>query len=175
MQVWVETSAELTKISWVLLLIFYLTGKLQWWGAQSNSRNHTFSFSVRKKVLKHHPDKKSSKTDSKESKLSEQSLFACITIANDILSNKTKRRAYDSVDSFFDDSIPSVSANSKSNFFEVFGPVFERNARWVFYDLFFLRDFQVFEKAKCRISEKGLMQYDLSSIGRITWILSATG
>lgn len=84
----------------------------------------------RKKVLKHHPDKKSSKTDSKESKLSEQSLFACITIANDILSNKTKRRAYDSVDPFFDDSIPSVSANSKSNFFEVFDPVFERNARW---------------------------------------------
>lgn len=109
-------------------------------------------------MLKHHPDKKSSKTDSKESKLSEQSLFACITIANDILSNKTKRRAYDSVDSFFDDSIPSVSANSKSNFFEVFGPVFERNARWVFYELLFLRDVQVFEKAMCRISEKGLMQ-----------------
>ena len=80
-------------------------------------------------MLRHHPDKKSSKTDSKESKLSEQSLFACITIANDILSNKTKRRAYDSIDPFFDDSIPSVNANSKNNFIEVFGPVFERNAR----------------------------------------------
>ncbi|XP_068714425.1 dnaJ homolog subfamily C member 2-like [Montipora capricornis] len=84
----------------------------------------------RKKVLKHHPDKKSSQPNAKDSKLCEQSLFACITIANDILSNKAKRRAYDSVDPHFDDSIPSVNANSKSNFIDVFGPVFERNARW---------------------------------------------
>ena len=89
-------------------------------------------FLVRKKVLKHHPDKKSSQPNAKDSKLCEQSLFACITIANDILSNKAKRRAYDSVDPHFDDSIPSVNANSKSNFIDVFGPVFERNARYVF-------------------------------------------
>ena len=88
-----------------------------------------FYFSVKKKVLKHHPDKKTSQPTATDLKISEQSLFACITTANDILSNKSKRRAYDSVDPHFDDSIPSVNANSKSNFVEIFGPVFERNAR----------------------------------------------
>ena len=81
------------------------------------------------KVLKHHPDKKTTQPESPDKKLSEQSLFACITIANDILSNIAKRRAYDSVDPHFDDSIPPVNANSKSNFIDVFGPAFERNAR----------------------------------------------
>ena len=66
---------------------------------------------------------------STDNKLSEQGLFACITIANEILSNKAKRRAYDSVDPNFDDSIPPVNANSRSNFIDVFAPVFERNAR----------------------------------------------
>ncbi|KAM7437269.1 DnaJ (Hsp40) [Porites harrisoni] len=84
----------------------------------------------KKKVLKHHPDKKTSNPDASDSKISEQSLFACITIANDILSNKSKRRAYDSVDPYFDDSVPAVNSNSKGNFIEVFGPVFERNSRW---------------------------------------------
>ena len=90
-----------------------------------------FCFSVRKKVLRHHPDKKKSTTDSSDKKLSDEDFFACITIANDILSNKEKRQAYDSVDPLFDDSIPPVNANSKSNFIDVFGPVFERNARLV--------------------------------------------
>ncbi|KAL9960620.1 hypothetical protein ACROYT_G034103 [Oculina patagonica] len=84
----------------------------------------------RKKVLRHHPDKKKSKAESSDKKLKDEDLFACITIANDILSNKEKRQAYDSIDPLFDDFIPSVNANSKSNFIEVFGPVFERNARW---------------------------------------------
>ena len=90
-----------------------------------------FYFAVRKKVLRHHPDKKKSTADSSEKKLSDEDLFACITIANDILSNKEKRQAYDSVDPFFDESIPPVNANSRSNFVDVFGPVFERNARLV--------------------------------------------
>lgn len=90
-----------------------------------------FCFSVRKKVLRHHPDKKKSTTDSSDKKLSDEDLFACITIANDILSNKEKRQAYDSIDPFFDESIPTVNANSRSNFIDVFGPVFERNARLV--------------------------------------------
>ena len=40
------------------------------------------------------------------------------------------RRAFDSVDPSFDDSVPSVSEKSRANFFKVFGPVFERNAAW---------------------------------------------
>lgn len=80
-------------------------------------------------MLKHHPDKKTKKEEPSKKNVSDEDLFACITAANDVLSSKEKRRAYDSVDPMFDDTIPSVNANSRSNFFEVFGPVFERNAR----------------------------------------------
>ena len=40
-----------------------------------------------------------------------------------------KRRSYDSVDPEFDDAVPSASESSKANFYEVFGPVLERNLR----------------------------------------------
>lgn len=77
----------------------------------------------RKKILVHHPDKRSV-TDV------EGDYFACITRAYDILGDPIKRRSYDSVDPTFNDDIPSVNAASKSNFYRIFGPVFERNARW---------------------------------------------
>ena len=58
-------------------------------------------------------------------------LLSCKSFAaNDILSDPKRRRAYDSVDPTFDDSVPSVSSNSRENFIKVFGPVFEENARW---------------------------------------------
>ncbi len=88
-------------------------------------------------MLRHHPDKKKSKAESSDKKLKDEDLFACITIANDILSNKEKRQAYDSIDPLFDDFVPSVNANSKSNFIEVFGPVFERNSRLVVLTFFY--------------------------------------
>ncbi|XP_034019478.1 dnaJ homolog subfamily C member 2 isoform X2 [Thalassophryne amazonica] len=47
----------------------------------------------------------------------------------EILSDPVKRRAFDSVDPTFDNTVPSKS-DGKENFFEVFRPVFERNARW---------------------------------------------
>lgn len=50
--------------------------------------------------------------------------------ANDILSDPKRRRAYDSIDPTFDNAIPSVSQQSKENFFQVFHSVFEENARW---------------------------------------------
>lgn len=40
-----------------------------------------------------------------------------------------KRRAFDSVDPTFDNAVPS-KGEGKDNFFKVFSPVFERNARW---------------------------------------------
>lgn len=49
--------------------------------------------------------------------------------AFEILGNVTKRRAYDSVDPEINDDIPEVDEDSKSNFFEVFTEVFERNER----------------------------------------------
>ena len=50
--------------------------------------------------------------------------------AYDILSVPKRRRAYDSIDPTFDDSIPPPSTHSRENFFEVFGPAFEENSRW---------------------------------------------
>ncbi|NXC09269.1 DNJC2 protein, partial [Orthonyx spaldingii] len=49
--------------------------------------------------------------------------------AYEILSDPVKRRAFNSIDPTFDNSVPSKS-EAKENFFEVFSPVFERNARW---------------------------------------------
>lgn len=46
-----------------------------------------------------------------------------------MLSDPVKRRAFNSVDPTFDNSVPSKS-EAKDNFFQVFSPVFERNSRW---------------------------------------------
>ena len=53
----------------------------------------------------------------------------CIT-AYDILFDPKKRRAYDSVDPNFDDSVPPISDEAKQTFFETFGSIFADNARW---------------------------------------------
>ncbi|GFN93456.1 Dnaj homolog subfamily c member 2-like [Plakobranchus ocellatus] len=82
----------------------------------------------KQKVLTHHPDKR--KARGKKVKEGEDDYFTCITRAYEILGNKQQRRSFDSVDPEFDDSVPSISQNSKDNFYEVFRPVFERNARW---------------------------------------------
>ncbi len=78
----------------------------------------------KQKVLAHHPDKK------KESGMHERDIFTCITKAFETLSDPVKRISFDSCDPQFDDDIPSVTDNSKKNFYKVFGDVFEQNARW---------------------------------------------
>lgn len=49
--------------------------------------------------------------------------------AYEILGNPKRRVAYDSVDPTFNDTVPSVCAHSKENFYEVFESVFEENSR----------------------------------------------
>ncbi|XP_014861758.1 PREDICTED: dnaJ homolog subfamily C member 2 [Poecilia mexicana] len=78
-------------------------------------------------VLKHHPDKR--KAAGEQIVEGDNDYFTCITKAIEILSDPVKRRAFDSVDPTFDNSVPSKS-EGKESFFEVFAPVFERNARW---------------------------------------------
>ncbi|XP_056605276.1 dnaJ homolog subfamily C member 2 [Triplophysa dalaica] len=78
-------------------------------------------------VLKHHPDKR--KAAGEQIVEGDNDYFTCITKAIEILSDPVKRRAFDSVDPTFDNTVPS-KADSKENFFEVFSHVFERNARW---------------------------------------------
>ncbi|CAF93399.1 unnamed protein product, partial [Tetraodon nigroviridis] len=78
-------------------------------------------------VLKHHPDKR--RAAGEQITEGENDYFTCITKAMEILSDPVKRRAFDSIDPTFDNTVPSKS-EGKDNFFKVFGPVFERNARW---------------------------------------------
>ncbi|XP_017341240.1 dnaJ homolog subfamily C member 2 [Ictalurus punctatus] len=78
-------------------------------------------------VLKHHPDKR--KAAGEQIVKGDNDYFTCITKAIEILSDPVKRRAFDSVDPTFDNTVPS-KAEGKEKFFDVFAPVFERNARW---------------------------------------------
>lgn len=78
-------------------------------------------------VLKHHPDKR--KAAGEPIKEGDNDYFTCITKAYEMLSDPAKRRAFNSVDPTFDNSVPSKS-EAKDNFFQVFSPVFERNSRW---------------------------------------------
>ncbi|CAI9617294.1 unnamed protein product [Staurois parvus] len=78
-------------------------------------------------VLKHHPDKR--KAAGEQIVEGDNDYFTCITKAYEILSDPVKRRAFNSVDPTFDNSVPS-KGEGKDNFFDVFSPVFERNSRW---------------------------------------------
>ncbi|KAJ1844719.1 Zuotin [Coemansia sp. RSA 2611] len=79
--------------------------------------------SHRKKVLRHHPDKKAA-----QGQLNDDRFFKCIQKAFDILTDPEKRRQWDSVDPEVATAIPSTK--EKGNFFAVYGPVFEREARF---------------------------------------------
>lgn len=87
--------------------------------------------SYRRLVLQHHPDKKAS-TDKVAEEAGEENgdeMFKAITDAFDLLSDPKRRREFDSLDDF-DDTLPTAADAAAGGFFEVFGPVFERNARW---------------------------------------------
>ncbi|KAK2496815.1 hypothetical protein MC885_003897 [Smutsia gigantea] len=100
-------------------------------------------------VLKHHPDKR--KAAGEPIKEGDNDYFTCITKAYEMLSDPVKRRAFNSVDPTFDNSVPSKS-EAKDNFFEVFSPVFERNSRYNFdsWREFSYLDEEEKEKAECR-------------------------
>lgn len=86
---------------------------------------HEIKIAHRKKVLKHHPDKKVGATG-----LSDDAFFKCVAKSFEILSNPEKRRQFDSVDEGVnDDDVPS-GKESPERFFELWGPVFEREARF---------------------------------------------
>ncbi|KAI0313418.1 DnaJ domain-containing protein, partial [Amylostereum chailletii] len=88
----------------------------------------------RKKVLKHHPDKKAGAAG----ETNDDAFFKCISKAMDVLTHPEKRRQFDSVDPHFmtlEDYVPTASEVSKSKdpnaaFFKLFGPVFERESRF---------------------------------------------
>jgi len=82
----------------------------------------------RKLALQHHPDKQGDVED-KSGGLSEKDHhFIRIQEAYEVLSDNAKRRQYDSTLDF-DDGVPD-EVDESLGFFETFGPVFRRNARW---------------------------------------------
>ncbi|KAI9704051.1 MAG: hypothetical protein M1820_005673 [Bogoriella megaspora] len=79
----------------------------------------------RKKVLKHHPDKKAAAGNTEDDQF-----FKCIQKATEILLDPIKRRQYDSVDEEADITPPSKKATQKGNFFKLWNPVFDSEARF---------------------------------------------
>ncbi|KAI1713986.1 dnaJ domain-containing protein [Ditylenchus destructor] len=81
----------------------------------------------RQKVLKYHPDKGSADLNGKR----KEEIFSCIQKAYEQIGDTIeKRRAFDSVDPTFDETIPDSSEVNSKNFFEVLAPVFARYARF---------------------------------------------
>ncbi|TFY80359.1 hypothetical protein EWM64_g3660 [Hericium alpestre] len=82
----------------------------------------------------HHPDKKAGVAGY----ANDDAFFKCIQKAMDILTNPEKRRQFDSVDPYYgalEDDVPTPSEIKKAKdphaaFFELFTPVFEREARF---------------------------------------------
>ncbi|KZO90991.1 DnaJ-domain-containing protein [Calocera viscosa TUFC12733] len=85
----------------------------------------------RKKVLKHHPDKKAGQAGDSN----DDAFFKCIQKAMEVLSNAEKRRQFDSVDPYYqsleEDELPEArEIKSFRDFKRAYGEVFEREARF---------------------------------------------
>ncbi|RKP26111.1 hypothetical protein SYNPS1DRAFT_22053 [Syncephalis pseudoplumigaleata] len=85
----------------------------------------------RRRVLKYHPDKKAQsgeqQTKGRSSK-EDDHFFKCVQKSYELLSDPVRRRQYDSVDAAYSDDIPEKS--DKTDFYALYGPVFEREARF---------------------------------------------
>jgi DnaJ family protein C protein 2 len=79
----------------------------------------------RKKVLRHHPDKKAASGSNED-----DSFFKCIQKATEVLLDPVKRRQFDSVDEGADKEPPSKKQTQKGNFYKLWGPVFEAEGRF---------------------------------------------
>lgn len=80
----------------------------------------------RKKVLKHHQDKKAGSSGL----TSDDSFFKCIAKAHEILSNPEKRRQFDSVDESIDDENVPTGKEPADKFYSLWAPIFEREGRF---------------------------------------------
>ncbi|KAH8112260.1 DnaJ-domain-containing protein [Phellopilus nigrolimitatus] len=100
-----------------------------------NATQHQIKIAHRKKVLKHHPDKKAGVAGD----ANDDAFFKCIQKALEVLSHPEKRRQFDSVDPHFmelEEDTPNASEGKRAvdrdekAFFTLYGPVFEREARF---------------------------------------------
>jgi len=99
------------------------------------ANDEQIKISHRRKVLRHHPDKKAGQAG----ETNDDGFFKCIQKAMEVLTNPERRRQYDSVDQHYidmQDDIPSATVLTKritkdpQEFFEVFTPIFEVEARF---------------------------------------------
>merc|ERR1712137_1500912 len=79
----------------------------------------------RRKVLKHHPDKKAAKGATEDDQF-----FKCIQKAHEVLSDPVRRRQFDSVDEGAEVEPPSKKETQKGNFYKLWGKVFEAEGRF---------------------------------------------
>ena len=79
----------------------------------------------RKKVLKHHPDKRAAAGSADD-----DSFFKCIQKANEILLDPVKRRQFDSVDEGANVPPPTKKQAQKGNFYKLWNPFFDSEARF---------------------------------------------
>jgi DnaJ family protein C protein 2 len=79
----------------------------------------------RRKVLKHHPDKKAAIGGSEDDQF-----FKCIQKATEVLSDPVRRRQFDSVDEGAEVEPPSKKVTQKGNFYKLWGKVFEAEGRF---------------------------------------------
>ena len=79
----------------------------------------------RKKVLKHHPDKKAA-----AGRADDDNFFKCIQKATEVLLDPTKRRQFDSVDEEADVEPPTKKQLAKGNYFKLWSHVFKSEARF---------------------------------------------
>lgn len=79
----------------------------------------------RKKVLRHHPDKKAA-----AGKAQDDNFFKCIQKATEVLLDPVKRRQFDSVDEGADVEPPTKKEAQKGNFYKLWGRVFESEGRF---------------------------------------------
>lgn len=79
----------------------------------------------RKKVLKHHPDKRAASGATED-----DSFFKCIGKATEVLSDPVRRRQFDSVDEAADVEPPSKKDTKSGNFFKLWSPVFASEGRF---------------------------------------------
>ncbi|KAI5463946.1 DnaJ domain-containing protein [Mariannaea sp. PMI_226] len=79
----------------------------------------------RKKVLKHHPDKKAA-----QGRADDDQFFKCIQKATEVLLDPTKRRQYDSVDEEADVEPPTKKQLQKGDYNKLWSKVFKAEGRF---------------------------------------------
>ncbi|RDA94927.1 hypothetical protein CP533_0171 [Ophiocordyceps camponoti-saundersi (nom. inval.)] len=79
----------------------------------------------RKKVLKHHPDKKAA-----QGRAEDDQFFKCIQKATEVLLDPAKRRQYDSVDEEANAEPPTKKQLQKGDYYKLWGRVFKSEARF---------------------------------------------